>query len=84
MALASARSRFVMPLSIGLCWIAPGFGAIAWAAFARAMISAKERFFGSGLGPVLTAAVILAVVFDGRGRLPLDEDGAGPGFDGVL
>lgn len=63
--------------------MAPSFGAMAWAAFARAMISAKDRFFGSGLGPTVAVAVILAAVVDGTGRLPFDEVGAGLGFEGV-
>lgn len=47
------------------------------------MISAKDRFFGSGLGSVATVIVILAVVVDGTGRLPFDGGWLGLGFEGV-
>lgn len=60
-ALGSSFS-FLTGFSIRLCWIFPTFPIVAWARWPRAMISAKEPFFGgfagAGAGATATAGVV--------------------------
>lgn len=67
----SLRSFIVSVRSIVLCWIFPSDSRCSELAFARAMISAYDRFFG-GAEPVESAR--LGSGRDGNDLLPFAED----------
>ena len=77
----SCLSRLLKPFSIALCWILPTLPRVAWAALARARISAYEPFLGGLTGSAadaLTAPVPLEV---GGLTLTFEDDATvGRGF----